>query len=182
MMLVAVCVLLNLSAVCTANVLAAELGPWVTVPSAFVLIGIVLATRDVLHRAWGEAWPVRMAVLIAAGGFLSYLVTPGAGRIAIASGLSFLVAEAVDVSVFEYGRQKGWPWLRSANVSNLPAAAIDSVLFPLVAFGALLPWVTVGQFAAKVVGGFLWALLIGRVRAATRDQGSEDAADVRLPA
>ena len=34
----------------------------------------------------------------------------------------------------------------------------------MIAFGALMPHIVIGQFAAKVGGGFIWSLLIGRRR------------------
>lgn len=50
------------------------------------------------------------------------------------------------------------------NGSNVPAALVDSIVFPTIAFGALLPWIVLGQFAAKVLGGFVWSLLLNQVR------------------
>jgi uncharacterized PurR-regulated membrane protein YhhQ (DUF165 family) len=49
-----------------------------------------------------------------------------------------------------------------ANGSNMTGAAVDSLLFPTIAFGALMPHIVVMQFVAKVAGGALWAWLIGR--------------------
>jgi fructose-specific phosphotransferase system IIC component len=34
------------------------------------------------------------------------------------------------------------------------------LVFPTVAFGALLPGIVAGQFVAKVFGGFLWAVIL----------------------
>jgi uncharacterized PurR-regulated membrane protein YhhQ (DUF165 family) len=50
-------------------------------------------------------------------------------------------------------------WLR-INGSNVPSAAVDSILFPTLAFGSFLPLVTLGQFAAKVAGGFVWSIAL----------------------
>jgi uncharacterized PurR-regulated membrane protein YhhQ (DUF165 family) len=46
------------------------------------------------------------------------------------------------------------------NGSNLISAAVDSIVFPTLAFGAVLPWIMLGQFAAKVAGGAVWALIL----------------------
>ena len=51
------------------------------------------------------------------------------------------------------------PELVRINGSNVVAAAVDSVLFPTLAFGALFPLVILGQWAAKVAGGALWSLI-----------------------
>ena len=40
--------------------------------------------------------------------------------------------------------------------------AVDSILFPTIAFGSFLPLIVLGQFAAKVGGGFVWSLLLNR--------------------
>lgn len=40
------------------------------------------------------------------------------------------------------------------------AALVDSLVFPTVAFGAFLPVIVIGQFAAKVAGGALWSVII----------------------
>ena len=54
----------------------------------------------------------------------------------------------------------GYPrWLR-VNGSNVPSAAVDSIVFPSLAFGTFLPWIILGQFAAKVCGGFAWSLIL----------------------
>ena len=45
--------------------------------------------------------------------------------------------------------------------SNVFGALVDSLVFPTIAFGGFLPWITLGQFAAKVAGGFLWSLVLG---------------------
>ena len=46
------------------------------------------------------------------------------------------------------------------NGSNVFSAAVDSAVFPTLAFGVFLPWVILGQFAAKVAGGFVWSMIL----------------------
>jgi queuosine precursor transporter len=80
-----------------------------------------------------------------------------AGQIALASFIAFAAAASVDTLVYhlmgKYPR-----WLR-INGSNVPSAFTDSLLFPTLAFGAFLWPIVLGQFAAKVLGGFVWSLL-----------------------
>lgn len=76
------------------------------------------------------------------------LATP---RIAAASGTAFLVAQLLDVAVFDRLRQRVW-WLPPL-VSSLLGSVVDTVLFFAIAFaGTGLPWVTwaIGDFAVKV--------------------------------
>jgi hypothetical protein len=56
-------------------------------------------------------------------------------------------------------------WMVKVNGSNVASAMVDSIVFPTIAFGAFLPLIVLGQFAAKVGGGFMWAWIIGKFRA-----------------
>ena len=49
-------------------------------------------------------------------------------------------------------------WMR-INGSNVPSAMVDSLVFPTLAFGAFLWPIVLGQFVAKVLGGFVWSLI-----------------------
>jgi uncharacterized PurR-regulated membrane protein YhhQ (DUF165 family) len=90
---------------------------------------------------------------------LTYALNPASGMIAVASSVAFTVASVVDWSVF--ARMKG-SWLRRANGSNVAGAAVDSILFPTLAFGALMPHIVAMQFVAKVAGGSVWAWALSR--------------------
>ncbi len=147
-----------LAAIVAANLLVSEFGPEASIYNAFFLIGLDLTTRDALHDAWGRHRWRNMALLIAAGSLLSWLVDRDAGTIALASAAAFAAAGTADLIVYHLARRR--PWLERANTSNLFGAAVDSIVFPTIAFGGLLWGVTFGQFCAKVAGGFLFALLI----------------------
>ena len=154
-------VLAYLTAIVVANLLVSRFGPSVSVLTAFLCIGLDLSTRDRMHEQWrGRAlWP-RMLLLICTGSVLSLLLG-GAARIALASCLAFILAGIADTVTYHALRQR--PWLRRVNGSNLAGATIDSVCFPLLAFGwPLLCCVVLGQLAAKLAGGALWAALLHR--------------------
>lgn len=148
------------AAMVAANLLVVAFGPGVTPINAFFLIGLDLALRDWLHvrlRPW------QMGALIGATGLLTYLLNPAAQHIAIASAISFAVAAVADWLVFV--RLPG-TWFRRSVSSNVAGAAVDSLLFPTLAFGALMPHIVLMQFAAKVAGGTAWAWLLSRRAAA----------------
>src|SRR3990167_7579037 len=90
-----------LIAIIAANLLVAQFGPAVTVLNAFLFIGLDLTTRDSLHERWQgrQLWP-RMALLIAAGSVLSWLLNRNAGPIALASFVAFTCAGVVDTVVY----------------------------------------------------------------------------------
>ena len=142
-----------------ANLLVAWLGPWFSPINAFVLIGLDLVLRDKLHDRWqGDRLVFRMFGIIAAAGLLSWVINKDAGMIAVASVVSFMVAMTVDALIYQ--KLKNRPWFQRANGSNIGGAATDSVLFPTIAFGSLMPEIVALQFFAKVAGGFLWSLVI----------------------
>jgi uncharacterized PurR-regulated membrane protein YhhQ (DUF165 family) len=156
-------VLAYLAAIVAANLVVARFGPSVSVLTAFLLIGATLTLRDALHDRWqGRDLTLRMAALIVAGSALSWLASADAGRIAAASCVAFAVSEAAD-SVL-YHRLRALPWMRRVTGSNVLGAAVDSVVFPLLAFGSFLWPVMLGQFVAKVGGGALWAWALSRRR------------------
>lgn len=152
-------IILYLSTVVIANLIAAEFGPWGTVVNAFVFIGGTITVRDRLHDRWskrGLTW--RMAALIVAGGAISAVINADALRIAIASSLSFAISESADA--FTYHLLRRWPWLKRVNASNTVSSALDSILFPTLAFGAFMPTISAGHILAKVAGGFVWSLAL----------------------
>lgn len=152
-------ILVYLGAIVAANLLVAHIGPAVSVLNAFLFIGLDLSTRDQLHEQWhGRALWLRMLALVVVGGVLSLLLG-GSGRIAIASCLAFILAGIADT--LSYRLLHARPRLWRMNGSNVVAAALDSLCFPLLAFGLPLLWgVVLGQFTAKLVGGALWALVL----------------------
>jgi hypothetical protein len=46
-------------------------------------------------------------------------------------------------------------------------AAVDSVLFPTIAFGVLMPEIVILQFAAKVIGGGFWSYIFKKYDVST---------------
>ena len=147
------------AAMTIANLTIAAFGPWVSPINAFILIGLDLALRDWLHVRL-KLW--QMGALIAATGALTLILNPTAGQIAVASAAAFTAAALVDWGAF--ARLRG-SWMFRANGSNVAGAAVDSLVFPTLAFGVLMPHIVAMQFVAKVAGGALWAWLINKVAA-----------------
>ena len=148
-----------LVAIVLANLTIALFGPKMAIVNAFLFIGLDLTTRDGLHEIWkGKRLWLKMGALIATGSVLSWLLNRDAGQIALASFVAFACAGIVDAVVYHW--LGGYPrWLR-INGSNVPSAAVDSIVFPTLAFGVWMPWIVLGQFAAKVAGGFVWSLVL----------------------
>lgn len=156
-------VLVYLGALVTANLLTTAFGPGVSIINAFWLIGLDLSLRDKLHEAWqGKNLALRMLALIAAASSLSWLLNRDAGPIALASFAAVSAAMTVDAIVYQVMLRMGSKRIVRANGSNVVSAGVDSLVFPTIAFGGLLWGTVLGQFAAKIGGGFLWSLVLFR--------------------
>jgi hypothetical protein len=153
---------LYLGAIVLANLSSATFGVVASIINAFLFIGLDLSARDKLHEAWSHDYILlKMSVLIAAGSALSWFIDRNAGQIAIASCLAFGAAALTDTMFYHLLRDKAY--LLKVNGSNIPSALVDSLIFPTVAFGSILPLVMLGQFAAKVLGGFVWSVILRRL-------------------
>jgi hypothetical protein len=149
-------ILLYAVAMVGANLSIATFGPWVSPINSFFLIGLDLTLRDYLHMKI-NTW--QMAALIAITGGLSYALNPASASIAIASSVSFILAALVDWWAF---RNVTGSWMRRSMISNVAGAGVDSIVFPTLAFGVLMPQIVVLQFAAKISGAAIWAWLLKR--------------------
>jgi len=105
---------------------------------------------DLTNRTLGPAAARRMiyfgfvfAVILS-----TWLANP---RIAFASGSAFLLAQLLDVYIFDRLRRAAW-W-RAPIVSSTAGSALDTALFFSLAFaGTAVPWVTlaIGDFGVKM--------------------------------
>ena len=150
-----------IAALVAANLLVAWLGVWFSLINAFVLIGLDLSLRDKLHDLWeGEKLPIKMGGLIATASVVSYAINPATGMIAFASLAAFSLSMVADSVVYQYLKYKDK--VIRINGSNIAGAAVDSVVFPTIAFGGLMLEIVALQFLAKVVGGFIWGKILNR--------------------
>jgi len=142
-----------------ANLLIAAFGVWFSPIGAFLLIGLDLSLRDKLHDLWeGDKLPIKMGGLIATASIVSYAINPATGMIAFASLAAFSLSMVTDAFVYQYLKAKSW--LVRVNGSNVAGSAVDSVVFPTIAFGTLMPEIVALQFVAKIGGGFIWSKIL----------------------
>ncbi len=126
------------------------LGQWLTW-GAFTY-PIAFLVTDVMNRVYGPG-PARRVVL---AGFLvgvacSFVGTQIQGefgplvtfRIALASGLAFLTAQLLDVSIFDRLREGRW-W-RAPLASTLVGSSVDTAIFFTVAFSGALVFLEPGN-------------------------------------
>lgn len=139
-----------LTAIVCANLAVATWGQAALPFTAVLLIPFDMVIRDVLHSRWeetGAGGP--MAILILAGAVLSTAFAPI--QVAVACFIAFASAQSTNTVVYAIAKRlRRWPRM---NVSNLAASIVDSVAFPIVAFGAISPSLSATQAAAKFAGG-----------------------------
>lgn len=154
-------VAMYLFAVACANLSAYLFGPWASVLNAFLFIGFDLSSRDSLHERWtGSGLFLRMTLLIFAGSALSWLIDSGARNIALASAISFLASGFIDFGAYQILHHRAR--LVKVNGSNVFSSLADSLIFPTLAFGSFMLPIVLAQFAMKMVGGFVFSLILRR--------------------
>ena len=91
-------------------------------------------------------------------------------RIAIGSGTAFLVAQLLDVQIFDNLREK--KWFVAPLISSFFGSIVDTFLFFSIAFyGTGIPWVTLslGDLAVKIIVALImlipFRLLLGTLKA-----------------
>lgn len=149
--------LLYVLALVAANQLLWVLGPSSSPYIGAALIGLDLSLRDRLHDRVG---PRIVLALVLLASTLSWLLNPASGAIALGSVAAFALAGAADTLVYQLLRNR--PVQFRMNGSNLAGALVDSLVFPVIAFGGFVPDIFALQFVAKVVGGASWAYLLTR--------------------
>ena len=120
-------------------------GQWLTL-GAFTYPFAFLVT-DVMNRIHGPAAARRVVLVGFAVGLVCSLIgTQMMGefgplvtlRVAIGSGTAFLVAQLLDVSVFDRFRNAAW-W-RAPLISTLAGSTLDTAIFFTTAFSTALIW------------------------------------------
>lgn len=140
---------LYISLVVVANVMTTHLGLLAAgfglmVTAGTFAAGLVIAVRNPLQETGGRLWVVGCIVV---GAAISLLL--GTGRIGLASGVTFLVAELLDMTVYTWLRRHGW---KRAVVAGITTGAVaDTLLFlSLAGFGLAWP-IVAGQLLVKAV-------------------------------
>jgi uncharacterized PurR-regulated membrane protein YhhQ (DUF165 family) len=112
---------------------------------------VAFLVTDITNRTLG----VRVARYVVVVGFIAAVIMSlliADSRIAIASGSAFLVAQLLDVTIFDRLRRQSW-W-KAPVISSVIASFVDTVIFFSLAFaGTGLPWQTwaMGDYATKLV-------------------------------
>lgn len=117
-------------------------------PSGVYLAALTFVARDVLQRLGGTR--AGLAAIVVGAGVSAWVASP---RLALASGVTFLVSETSDFLVFTPAQRRSFPVAVLA--SGLVGEVIDSVLFLTLA-GIPLAVALPGQLLGKG-----WVILAG---------------------
>lgn len=137
------------------------IGDWLTW-GAFTYPLVFLVT-DLTNRAVGPVAARRVAWI---GLAIAVVVSLGLGpwRIALASGTAFIVAQLLDIAVFNRWRESSW-W-KAPLVGSIVASVVDTVVFFSIAFagepGSDWRMLAAGDLAVK---GLMAVLLLAPYRA-----------------
>ena len=135
--------------VVSANVLVQfPINRWLTWGALTYPISFLIT--DLANRFHGPAKARRVLYVgfVCAVSLSAYFATP---RIAIASGTAFLIAQLLDVKIFDKLRKRVW-W-QAPIASSTVGSAVDTLLFFSIAFYATgVPWPTLalGDFGLKL--------------------------------
>ena len=115
------------------------IGDWLTW-GAFTYPFAFLVT-DVMNRVYGAAAARRVVLAGFLVGVICSLAAAGLDRttlrIALGSGTAFIVAQTLDIAIFDALR--GGRWWTAPLASSLVGSALDTALFFSIAFSAILP-------------------------------------------
>ena len=125
-----------------------QLGNWLTWGAISYPIAFLIT--DVMNRVYGAAAARRVVLAGFVIGVACSLIAAGMQattlRIALASGLAFLTAQLLDVTIFN--RLRGGSWWRAPLASTLVGSATDTLLFFSIAFAGGLSFISPGDDVA----------------------------------
>jgi len=107
------------------------IGFGLSAPAGVYFAGLAFSIRDGLHESSNKYW-VTTAIIV--GAILSFLLE-GGERIAIASGIAFLLSEFIDFAIYTPLRTRGK--MVALFCSNTVGLVVDSGIFLYIAFESL---------------------------------------------
>ncbi len=141
-----------------------------TYPIAFLI-------TDLTNRTYGKFIAKKIVYLgFAIGVFFTIIFSTNFSdlisiRIAIGSGTAFIIAQLVDVQIFDNLRKK--KWFIAPLTSSLIGSFVDTIIFFSISFyGTGIPWITLslGDFLVKIIVALLmlipFKILIGNLKIA----------------
>ena len=127
--------------------------------TALFLIPFDFVMRCMFHEKWkGINLILNLGMLVAASSLITYLINKDAQHIAFGSVAGFVAAQIVAGIFYQAFIKKSY--FIKVNGSDAVGIVFDSIIFQIVAFGVITPYITGSQILLKMVGGLFWYWLI----------------------
>lgn len=150
-----------LTAFIGANLLVKHYGAFGLIVASAILIPFDLVIRCVIHELY-SGWKLFCILfgLTLCAALVTVWIYPEAINIAKGSIAGFVAAQITAGIFYQTVKRRSKSYLLKVNMSDLVAVIFDSIVFQLIAFGILIPFVTLGQIGIKFVGGLLWYFIL----------------------
>ncbi len=145
-----------LLAIVVSNIVVAMWGQAALIFTSLILIPFDFVARDILHERWqGKSLLKNIVLLGLAGSLITIILNTDAVWIALASVTAMCMALTVNTILYKLLYKV--PRFKRMAVSNTITACVDSVVFPLIAFGGLSITLSIIQIISKSLGSLAWA-------------------------
>ena len=127
--------------------------------TASLLIPFDFVIRCYFHEKWkGKKLIRNLFILIFTASFLTFLLNKETLSISIASSCGFITAQIAAGITYQLLIKKRY--LYKVNGSDLIGITFDSLIFQLIAFGIINPYISISQIFLKFFGGLFWYWII----------------------
>jgi len=127
--------------------------------TALFLIPFDFVMRCMFHEQWkGVELILKLGALVCVSSLITYLINQDAQHIAFASIGGFISAQIV-AGIFYQSFIKQSFFIK-VNGSDAIGIIFDSLVFQIIAFRIITPYITASQIFLKMVGGLFWYWII----------------------
>lgn len=144
------------------NLIVLYFGAKGLIVTALFLIPFDFVMRCIFHETW-KGWKLirNMGLLVLASSIITILINHDTLPIAIGSTVGFISAQ-IAAGIF-YQKMIEKSLFVKVNGSDLLGITADSIIFQLVAFGMINPYISISQIILKAVGGLFWYWLLFKI-------------------
>lgn len=140
------------------NLIVYYCGAWVIPITTSVCVAANMMLRDRVFCGKGLKFS---AAIAAAAGLCTFAINHGALTVAIASFTTVVVGAFVAGGAFKLLKNKV-AIEKARPIANTCSAVTDSILYPMIAFMAFLPFVSVEMFASKFLSVLFYTFIINK--------------------
>lgn len=152
-------IILYIVAFIFSNLLVLKYGQYGLIISSLLLVPFDFIVRCLFHEQWkGSELFLKLGSLVLISSIITYIINKDAQNIALASVFGFISAQIV-AGIFYQAYIKESYFIK-VNGSDSFGIIFDSIVFQLIAFGIVTPYITISQVLLKITGGLFWYWVI----------------------